>query len=145
MPATKTRRPAAPVTVKQGHPSKPGEKVETGKAKIVPPSTEVRIAQDAARSKAKTDAIVGKAVAQMTGKKATVKDVSAHRLTNVWSSKSGKDVQIKDKVKLADGTVVTCVGRWTKRKGEQKIPFITGTTADGTRRNSAASEVTHTK
>jgi|GEM_PF-2693224 len=71
---------------------------------------------------------------------------ASNRLTSVWPSKSGKDVQIKDKVKLKDGATATCVGRWSKHlKDGGLVPMITGTTADGTRKNSPAAEVTHTK
>jgi len=121
--------------------------VPGGKVTVLPgvkpsPKRKGTVAQDAARSKAKTKATVGKAVAKMTG---TTKGKPVARITTEWLSSKGKDVAVKDKVKLADGTTVTCIGRWTKRKGEQKIPFITGTTSDGTRKNSPASEVTHSK
>lgn len=50
----------APVVTKRTKPSKPGEKVR------IPASPEVRVAEDAAKSKAKVDATIGKAVAKMT-------------------------------------------------------------------------------
>jgi hypothetical protein len=69
---------------------------------------------------------------------------ASNRLTDVWPSKSGKDVKVKDKVKLKDGTTVTCVGRWSKHlKDGGLVPMVTGTTSDGTRKNSPAAEVTH--
>jgi hypothetical protein len=142
MVATKTRRPAAPITVKQGKPSASGEVIDTSK---IPASPEVQVAADAAKSKAKTKATVGGAVAKMTGKKSTTKGTPVARLTNLWPSSKGKDVAVKDKVKLADGTSISCVGRWTKKTAKGNVPMITGVTSDGTRKNSPAAEVTHTK
>jgi hypothetical protein len=164
------------VVTKQGVPSKPGEVVDTSKAKVVPPSSEViaEHAKDAefmarthaaglaekskkeqnAKVKATTKAPAAKAAAKGNGstkaKPAAKRSTGngsgpAARLTMEWLSKSKKEVSVKDKVKLADGTAVTVVGRWTKHTKAGNVPFITGTTADGTRQNSAASEVTHTK
>ena len=71
----------------------------------------------------------------------------APRLTHQWSSKRGKDVKVGDSVTLGDGAAMRCVGRWTKRKGGELIPMVTGVVASGegkgARRNSPAAEVTH--
>jgi len=51
----------------------------------------------------------------------------AARLTDKWPSKKGRDVQIKDRVKLADGIVTEVIGRWTKKTKEGKlVPMVTG-------------------
>jgi hypothetical protein len=118
----------------------PTRRVAGGK-KAVGPVAKVaaKMEQD---SKAKTAAIKA---GKLTKKERGNGSGPHTRLTTEWTGKDKKDVQVKDKVKLADGTVITCVGRWTKRTKTGNVPFITGTTADGTRKNSAASEVTHTK
>jgi hypothetical protein len=147
------------IVTKQGKPSAPGEVVDTSTAKVVPPSSEVK--QEAAAREVKaqgkaTRAKIGAQARAMTGKGSTKAKPAAKRsagngsgpaarLTMEWLSAKKKDVLVKDKVKLADGTAVTVVGRWTKHTKAGNVPFITGTTADGTRKNSAASEVTHTK
>jgi hypothetical protein len=85
----------------------------------------------------------------------------AQRLSNEWPSAKGKDVAVKDLVRMADGTVIEVIGRWTKRKGDALVPMITGhivkfpagATASaegkgkkvGDRQNAVAAEVTHTK
>ncbi len=155
------------VVVKQGSPSKSGEVVDTTKAKVVPASPEVKTeaaAREVATQKKATQAKVGAAAKKMThparAKDEAVKAVTGKakpaakkpaakgrvdRLTTTWTGKDKRDVQVKDTVKLADGTVVTCVGRWTKKTKDGNVPFITGTTKDGTRKNSPAAEVTHVK
>jgi hypothetical protein len=133
------------VTTKQGTPSKSGEVIDTDAAKVVPPSPEVQVHTDGARSAARTKATVGKAVAKMTGKKGTTKGTPVARLTDTWPSAKGKDVAVKDTVKTKDGTSISCVGRWTKKTAKGNVPMITGVTSDGTRKNSPAAEVTHTK
>jgi hypothetical protein len=143
---TKTRmsQPTSPVTVKRGKPSKPGTVVDTSKAKVIPPSPEVRVAEDAARSKAKTDATIGKAVAKMTAspiKRGGVKKAvaiqkarstgngsgPAAQLTMEWTGKDGKDVKVKDRVRTAEGVVIDVIGRWTRKpKDGSLIPCVTG-------------------
>jgi hypothetical protein len=195
MPATKTRRPVAPVTVKKGKPSASGEVVDTKKAKVVPASPEVRVAEDAAKSKAKLDATIGKAVAKMTGrdddaaadslarddadraaavlsinddreaaekghtppkakakgkaKAAKAKAVRSSgngagpttRITEAWTGNGGKEVEVGSTVKVPDfPSTLTIAGRWTKRSKDQLIPFVTGVTPDGTRKNVAAAD-----
>lgn len=67
------------------------------------------------------------------------------RITDSWKGKGGKEVEVGSTVKTADIPSLTIVGRWTKRKGEQTIPFVTGTTPDGTRKNVAAADCTVVK
>lgn len=172
MTATKTRRPAAPITVKKGKPSASGEVIDTSK---IPASPEVRVAEDTAKHKAKLDETIGKAVAKMTGrdegaaaasaKKSSTKakEASVHRLTTEWVGKDKKDVAVKDRVKTSDGIVIDVIGRWTKKAKDGKlIPMVTGqivtlptggnTTDDkskgrkiGDRQNAAAAACTHVK
>lgn len=152
------------VTVKQGQPSKPGEKVDTSAAKVVPASSEVRTEaanrEVAAQGKA-TQAKVDKLAKGMTGKGRKPQAGKPRgggngsgpvaRLTHEWMSKAGKDVKINDHVKTPDGAVINVIGRWTKRKGDQKIPMVTGRiltgenkgTKKGERKNAVAAEVTH--
>lgn len=155
----KRSRTMSAIVTKQGKPSKPGEVVDTSKAKVVPPSSEVKTeaaAREVAVQKKATQGKIDGLAKKMTGAKPKGKGSTkprgtgnssgpAVRLTHEWVSVKKKDVQVKDKVKLEDGTTVTVVGRWTKHTKAGNVPFITGTTADGTRKNSAASEVTHTK
>jgi hypothetical protein len=83
------------------------------------------------------------------------------RLSNAWPSSKGKDVAVKDTVRMADGTVIEVIGRWTRRKGDALVPMVTGhivkfsagATASaegkgrkvGDRQNAVAAECTHTK
>ncbi len=70
----------------------------------------------------------------------------AAQRTEAWLSAKGKDVSIKDHVRMADGTVITVIGRWTRKpKDALFVPCITGLTAEGVRKNSPAAELTHTK
>jgi len=83
------------------------------------------------------------------------------RLTDKWPSKKGRDVQIKDVVKTRDNITIEVIGRWTRRKGDQLIPCVTGHIVSfgaaktdpteggkgrtiGDRMNAVAAEVTHT-
>lgn len=141
MTATKTRRPAAPITVKKGKPSASGEVIDTSKIPAV------RVAEDAAKSKAKLDATIGKAVAKMTmdpkaaeefeqlrdkdreeGKGSTkAKEASVHRLTTEWPSAEGRDVVIGDTVKTPASIVIDVIGRWTRKtKDGALVPMVTG-------------------
>jgi hypothetical protein len=71
------------------------------------------------------------------------------RLTHEWPSKTGRDVQVKDQVRTPDGVTIAIIGRWTKRKGDQLIPMVTGRVVSGggtgNRKNAVAAEVTHVK
>jgi hypothetical protein len=78
------------------------------------------------------------------------------RLTMEWTGKDRKDVKVKDRVRMKDGTVIDVIGRWTKRKKDGTLaPFITGhivstgedtkAKKSGDRQNAAAAEVTHVK
>jgi len=84
------------------------------------------------------------------------------RLSNEWPSSKGKDVAVKDLVRMADGTVIEVIGRWTKRLKDGALqPMVTGhivrfpagATASvegkgkkvGDRQNAVAAECTHTK
>jgi hypothetical protein len=148
MPTTINTKTGA-ITVKQGEPSAPGEVVDTSKARVVPPSSEVKteaaareVAAQGTASRAKIGALAkgmtgsGKPAAKGKGK---AKPAAAKprgggngsgpvaRLTNEWLSKSGKDVKIGDHVKLPDGTVINVIGRWTRRKKDETLtPMITG-------------------
>jgi hypothetical protein len=67
------------------------------------------------------------------------------RITESWSGKGSKEVEVGSVVKAPGIPSLAIIGRWTKRKGEQKIPFVTGTTPDGTRKNVAATDCTVVK
>ena len=75
------------------------------------------------------------------------------RLTETWNSARGKDVKVKDLVKMKDGTIIEVIGRWTKKSAKGNVPMVTGKIvsgapdgkAKGDRQNAAAAEVTHTK
>jgi hypothetical protein len=69
------------------------------------------------------------------------------RVTDTWdSAKSGVEVVVGCTVKTPDVKTLLIVGRWSKRPKEGKpIPFVTGTTPDGTRKNVAAADCTVTK
>jgi hypothetical protein len=161
------------VVTKQGQPSAPGTVVDTSAAPVVNVVAEVagKMTQESRARTAARDAGYLSKKEKALGKTGSAKKPSAKaaagkgstkakpaakrgagngsgpaaRLTMEWLSAKKRDVLVKDKVKLADGTAVTVVGRWTKHTKAGNVPFITGTTADGTRKNSAASEVTHTK
>jgi hypothetical protein len=147
------------VVVKQSAPSKPGEKVDTSQAKVVPPSSEVKTetaAREVAAQGKTTQAKIGSLAKKMTGgaKSPKAKDtaklspktgVPLARITESWTGKGGKEVEVGSVVKTPDIPSLTIVGRWTKRKGEQKIPFVTGTTPAGTRKNVAAADCTIVK
>ncbi len=68
------------------------------------------------------------------------------------SSKS-KDVKVNDEVTTPGGTTIKVIGRWTKHKGDQLVPMVTGRIVSGApdgkkkgdRHNTAAAEVTHIK
>lgn len=164
------------VVVKQGQPSAPGTVVDTSAAKVVPSSSEVRteaaareVAAQSKATQAKINSLAKKmthparakdeAVKAATGKGSTKAKLAAKtrgagngsgptkRLTMEWLAAKGKDVQVKDQVKLPDGIVIEVIGRWTKRKGDQLIPMVTGCIVSaegkGNRRNAVAAEVTH--
>lgn len=164
------------VVVKQGQPSAPGTVVDTSAAKVVPSSSEVRTeaaAREVAAQNKATQAKINSLAKKMThparakdeavkavmGKGSTKAKPAAKsrgagngsgptkRLTMEWVSAKGKDVQVKDQVKLPDGIVIEVIGRWTKRKGDQLIPMVTGRIVSaegkGNRRNAVAAEVTH--
>ncbi len=69
------------------------------------------------------------------------------RVTDTWdSAKSGVEVVVGCTVKTPDVKTLLIVGRWSKRPKDGKpIPFVTGTTPDGTRKNVAAADCTVTK
>jgi hypothetical protein len=77
----------------------------------------------------------------------------AVRLTDAWMSSKRKDVKVKDEVTVPGGVVITVIGRWTKHKGDQLVPMVTGRIVSGApggkkkgdRHNAAAAEVTHVK
>lgn len=164
------------ITIKQGKPSAPGTVVDTSKAKVVPPSSEVKAEaaqrEVAGQSKA-TQAKIGAAAKKMThparAKDEAVKAVTGKgkskakaakprgtgndsgptkRLTDEWLSAKKRDVQVKNQVKLPNGTVIDVIGRWTKRKGDRLIPMVTGRIVSGEgqkgdRKNAIAAEVIH--
>jgi hypothetical protein len=158
------------VVTKQGAPSKPGEVVDTDGATVVPPSSEVRteaaareVATQRKETKAKIDGLArkmtGGAKAKDSKAKAPAKPRGAGngsgpvaRLTDVWMSSKKKDVKVKDEVTV-NGVVITVIGRWTKRKGDQFVPMVTGRIVSGVpagkkkgdRHNAIAAEATHVK
>jgi hypothetical protein len=79
------------------------------------------------------------------------------RLTHAWPSAKGREVKPKDKVRTADGFVLSVLGRWTAKKDGKLIPMITGeivtapkgatASAKGGSKNRAvpAATVTHTR
>lgn len=78
-------------------------------------------------------------------KNSPAKKGPVERLTNEWPSKSGRDVKVKDRIKTAEDVVIDVIGRWTRRTKQGNVPYVTGTTADGTRKNSPAADCTHVK
>jgi hypothetical protein len=166
MSATMTKNPrtgngkTSPVTVKRTKPSAPGTIVDTSKAKPVGVVQEAaaKMAQERAATTAaiKAGHLTKKEQAAATKGKGSTKAKAAAkpspktgvplaRITDSWTGKGGKEVEVGSVVKAPGIASLTCVGRWTKRKGEQKIPFITGTTPDGTRKNVAAADCTIVK
>ena len=145
---------AKTLVVKQGPPSKSGEKVDTSAAKVIPPSSEVKseaAAREVAAQKKVTGKKIGAAAKRMTGKPAAKpKAGNDKRLTMEWLSAKGQDVKVKDRVKCADGTVIDVVGRWSKRlRDGDPIPMVTGhvvsggSKSKGARHNAVAAEATH--
>lgn len=152
------------VVVKQGKPSKPGETVDTSKAKVVPPSAEVKqeaAAREVAAQRKKTQASINAKARKMAGGgKSTPKPRSAGngsgpvvRLTMEWTGKDRKDVKPKDRVKTAEGVVIDVIGRWTKKTAKGNVPMVTGHIVSdapdgkkvGDRHNAVAAEATHVK
>ncbi len=162
------------VVVKQGQPSAPGTVVDTSAAKVVPTSPEVRTEaanREVAAQRKASQAKIGALAKGMTGGgkkpaakgKGKAKPAAAKsrgtgngsgpvkRLTHEWVGKDKKDVKVGDHVKLPDGIVMNVIGRWTKRKGDQLVPMVTGRiltgenkgTKKGERKNAVAAEVTH--
>jgi hypothetical protein len=143
------------VVTKQGQPSAPGEVVDTSKAKVVPPSSEVK-AEDGKRAgvpdlkKALETGKLEVAVRKPAAKEPKAKEPKAKaakgksskapakprstgngsgpatRITESWSGKGGKEVEVGSVVKTPTGATLKILGRWSKRKGEQIIPFVTG-------------------
>lgn len=158
MPATMSKSPRTTaaakdntITVRKAAPSKPGEKVDIGAADIVS-ITAAKITQD---GKATTAAVkAGKLTAAEKKRSATKAGAGYPRLTMEWTGADKKDVAVKDEVKLPNGAVISCVGRWSKRKSDGTIvPMITGRIVSGApdgkskgdRLNAVAGECTHVK
>jgi hypothetical protein len=144
------------ITIKQGQPSAPGEVVDTSKAKVVPPSSEVK-AEDGKRAgvpdlnkaleTGKLEVAVRKPAAKEPkakaakgkGSKAPAKPRStgngsgpATRITAEWLSAKKKDVMVKDEVTTADGVKLAIVGRWTRRAKDGSLtPMVTGRIVSG--------------
>jgi hypothetical protein len=127
---------------------KPSPKRKVGKGKV-PASSEVKVHGDGVKSKAKSKAAVGKAVAAMTGKKATgkaaaKKSAGVKRLTDGWFAADKTEVKIKDKVK-ANGITFEVAGRFTNcLKDGTKVPMLYGK-VDGKGIRVVASTVTRVK
>lgn len=122
--ATTTR---TAVTVKQGKPSKPGEKVDTSKAAVVPESQEVKNerkgrqpAVDAAVSKMTTSA-PKKAPAKPQAERKTK---LGHALTKTWPSKTGREVKKGDEVKMNDDTTGVVDSRFTMQQKDARVPYV---------------------
>jgi len=162
------------VVTKQSQPSAPGTVVDTSAAKVVPTSSEVRteaanreVAAQGKASREKIGALAkgmthpsrakAEAVAKVTGKKAPKAKAAKKapkrstngsgplRLTDSWKGKGGKEVEVGSVVKAPGIASLTIVGRWTKHRKDGLIPFVTGTTPDGTRKNVAAADCTVVK
>lgn len=151
------------VITKQGKPSAPGEKVDTSKAKVVPPSSEVNteaVVREAAKQREAGQTGIDNLAKGMTGgakaQKGKAKPRGAGngsgpttRITDSWKGKDGKEVNVKDRV--THGKFVGIVkARWTKRKGDQLVPMLTLTLdkpndKDKPRHNAPAAEVRHVK
>lgn len=129
------------LVVKQGKPSKPGTVVDTSKAKVIPPSAEVKTeaaAREVATQRKASREKVGAAAKKMTGggtKKPAAKakprgtgnsSGPAARLTMEWTGKDKKDVAVKDRVKTAEGIVIDVIGRWTRKAKTGNVPMVTG-------------------
>jgi hypothetical protein len=97
--------------------AKPSPSRKVGKRKLPHPS---RVKDEAVK------AVTGKQPAKRrTGKpKATA---AARRVTSAWPSAKGREVNIGDTVRTAEGVVLTVLSRWTRQpKSGEKIPCITG-------------------
>jgi len=140
------------VVVKQGQPSAPGTVVDTGKAKVVPPSSEVKTeaaAREVAGQRKETQAKIDGLAKKMTGsaKKPAAKAAGkgsakanpaakprragngsgpSDRLTTEWLSAKRRDVKVKDRIKTAEGVVIDVIGRWTKKTAQGNVPMVTG-------------------
>lgn len=144
------------VVVKQGTPSTSGEVVDTSKATVVPPSSEVKSEaanREVAEQKKAKDAKIGELAGKMTGgAKPKAKSTAAKgkakpaakprstgngsgptkRITAEWMSSKKKDVMVKDEVTTAGGAVLTIVGRWTRRAKDGSLtPMVTGRIVSG--------------
>jgi hypothetical protein len=146
------------IVTKQGKPSKPGEKVDTSAAKVVPPSPEVKAeaaAKEVAAQRKATQARVGAQAKAMTAKPKSTGNGSgpAARLTDVWTGKDRKDVKVKDRVTTAEGVMIDVIGRWTKKTAKGNVPMVTGHIVSaapdgkkvGDRLNAVAAGCTHAK
>lgn len=131
MPATTK----STVTVKQGAPSKPGEVVDTSKAKAkaVPPSAEVK-AETAKRGKNPKPATKKATAAKAKPKNATPSGltVKGNPFTQAWTGKDGANIAKGDRVKCSvTGVTGIVTMRWTRPK--DRVPCVsvepTGTEA----------------
>lgn len=143
------------VVTKQGQPSKPGEVVDTSKATVVPPSSEVKTeaaTREVATQRNETQAKINGLAKKMTGgtkapkgkgkgskAKAPAKARStgngsgpSTRITAEWLSARKRDVMVKDEVTTADGVKLTIIGRWTRRAKDGSLtPMVTGRIVSG--------------
>jgi|HubBroStandDraft_6_1064221.scaffolds.fasta_scaffold424054_3 hypothetical protein len=123
--------------------------------KAVPPSAEVRAEADAKGSDAsiaknvrpKVKAASKAKAPKAKSAKRAKQGVTLPRVTKSWdSAKPGVEVLIGSTVKTPAIASLLIVGRWSKRpKKRAPIPFVTGTTPDGQRKNVAAADCTVTK
>jgi hypothetical protein len=161
-----TLPPAAPSPTRQvaggkrlPHPARVKEAARKGEKDPV----KAAAAKMEQESRAKTAAIkAGKLTKKEKARSTGNGGGPVQRLTTEWIGKDKKDVQVKDRVRTADGIVIDVIGRWTRRKGDKLIPCVTGHIVSfgsaktdateggkgksiGSRLNAVAAEVTHCK
>jgi hypothetical protein len=121
-PVQQRKAALASVTVKQGTPSKPGEKVDTTKATVTAAAKKGSGAKAAKPKAAKGDR----------------RSVKGNPLTLAWTGKDGKDIPKGSRVKdSVTGIIGVVTSRWTRAtKDGPRVPCVSvepeGATATAT-------------
>lgn len=137
----------------------PSRKIAGGKRATTKAQRERAAAKEVAKQKAAGQKRIDGLAKKMTGgaKPKAAKPAAkrgtgngsgpAARVTDVWTSaKRDVEVLVGSTVKAPGIGSLTIVGRWSKRRKDGTvIPFVTGTTPDGTRKNVAAADCTVVK
>lgn len=105
-------------------------------------------AREVAAQRASTQKKIDRMAAKMTGSKPRGTGNGSgptKRITDSWKGKGGKEVEVGSMVKAPGIPSLKIVGRWSKRRKDSIIPFVTGITPDKTRKNVAAADCTVVK